>query len=381
MRLFRCRNCGQVLYFETTSCERCGHRLGFLAETGQLSAREPEGKAWRTLAKPARQVRFCANAAHDACNWLVPVAQEAPLCLCCRHNRTIPDLTAPGNLLLWQRIEAAKQRLFYTLIRLGLPLADRAEDPEHGLAFDVLADPPSAEAPKVMTGHDNGLITLALAEADDAHREQTRTAMGEPYRTLLGHLRHEVGHHFWDLLVRDGGRLEEFRELFGDEREDYAAALQAHYANGPPADWQARFVSTYASAHPWEDFASHSAGVRTRATTRPASAGAWPPGRNRRSPRNSAAASARSTATACAGPPRARCTAAAAIPASAMLACAAASTRKEEGSTGSAPVRRASGNAPSPASCQIAPIAAPVMVRRAPAPPASRRAPPPPWRR
>lgn len=255
MRLFRCQNCGQVLYFENTSCERCGHRLGFLAETGQLSALEPEGEAWRTLAKPVRQVRFCANAAHDACNWLVPVTQEAPLCLCCRHNRTIPDLTAPGNLLLWQRIEAAKHRLFYTLIRLGLPLADRAEDPEHGLAFDVLADPPSAEAPKVMTGHDNGLITLALAEADDAHREQTRTAMGEPYRTLLGHLRHEVGHHFWDLLVRDGGRLEEFRELFGDEREDYAAALQAHYASGPPADWQARFVSAYASAHPWEDFA------------------------------------------------------------------------------------------------------------------------------
>ena len=52
-----------------------------------------------------------------------------------------------------------------------------------------------------MTGHNNGLITLALKEADDAVREQVREAMGEPYRTLLGHFRHESGHYFWDRLV------------------------------------------------------------------------------------------------------------------------------------------------------------------------------------
>jgi hypothetical protein len=107
----------------------------------------------------------------------------------------------------------------------------------------------------VLTGHDEGVITLALSEADDAERERRRTAMGEPYRTLLGHVRHETGHHYWDLLVRDAGRLEECRAVFGDDSQDYNAALQAHYANGAPANWREGFVSAYATAHPWEDFA------------------------------------------------------------------------------------------------------------------------------
>jgi hypothetical protein len=106
-----------------------------------------------------------------------------------------------------------------------------------------------------MTGHDNGLITVALAEADDAERERMRLQMGESYRTLLGHFRHEVGHHYWDLLVRDGGRLDAFRALFGDDTQDYDAALQRHYKQGAPADWQEHFISSYASSHPWEDFA------------------------------------------------------------------------------------------------------------------------------
>ena len=106
-----------------------------------------------------------------------------------------------------------------------------------------------------MTGHDNGLITINLAEADDSERERMRRQMGEPYRTLLGHFRHEIAHYYWDRLVRDAPGIEAFRQLFGDEREDYGAALQRHYANGPPPDWQERFVTTYASTHPWEDWA------------------------------------------------------------------------------------------------------------------------------
>ena len=137
------------------------------------------------------------------------------------------------NLLAWQRWQVALHRLIYTLQRLGLPLANRVDDPAHGLVFDVLADPEGG--PKVLTGHDEGVITLALSEADDAERERRRTAMGEPYRTLLGHVRHETGHHYWDLLVRDAGRLEECRAVFGDDSQDYNAALQAHYANGAPA--------------------------------------------------------------------------------------------------------------------------------------------------
>jgi hypothetical protein len=107
----------------------------------------------------------------------------------------------------------------------------------------------------VVTGHANGLITISLAEADDAERERQRHRMAEPYRTLLGHFRHEIAHYYWSRLIAGSPRLQEFRGLFGDEREDYAAALQRHYANGPPADWPTHFVTAYASAHPWEDFA------------------------------------------------------------------------------------------------------------------------------
>ncbi len=141
------------------------------------------------------------------------------------------------------------------MLQLKLPLVNRVDDPQHGLVFDFLADPPKAEVPKVLTGHDEGLITIALAEADDAEREKRRVAMGEPYRTLLGHFRHEVGHYYWDCLVRDEGRLDACRAVFGDDSVDYGEALQKHYKEGVPPDWQEHFVSAYATTHPWEDFA------------------------------------------------------------------------------------------------------------------------------
>jgi hypothetical protein len=256
MRLFNCQVCGQLLYFENTRCERCGHVLGYLPERNSLSALEPEEEdLWRPKADEARQYRFCENALHDACNWLVPADSPAKFCTACSFNRTIPDISDPVNKAHWQKIEVAKRRAFYSFLRLRLPMKDRLEDPENGLAFDFLADSPEGAGPKVMTGHDNGLITLALAEADDAERTRRRTNMGEPYRTLLGHFRHESGHYFWDRLVRDGGKLEECRAVFGDDSQDYGAALQRHYKEGAPADWQEHFVSTYATAHPWEDFA------------------------------------------------------------------------------------------------------------------------------
>ncbi|MCG7363215.1 putative zinc-binding peptidase [Roseomonas sp. ACRSG] len=257
MRLYKCQVCGQVLHFENTRCVKCDSTLGYLPERNVLSALEEivgEPGQFHAKAAPNEPVRFCDNAQHNACNWLVPAGSEEGFCLACRHNRTIPDLSDPVNLERWQKIEVAKRRAFYSFIRLRLPLRTRAEDPEHGLAFDFLADAPDAQQ-KVMTGHDNGLITLALVEADDVERARRRTAMGEPYRTLLGHFRHESGHHFWDLLVRDGGKLGECRAIFGDDSQDYGAALQRHYNEGPPVDWQEHFVSTYATAHPWEDFA------------------------------------------------------------------------------------------------------------------------------
>jgi hypothetical protein len=256
MKLFQCQSCENVLYFENRSCVRCNHSLAYLPEAGTLSALEPAGRdTWRPLAAPDRPSRFCVNAAHDACNWLVPPGSDQEFCLACRHNGTIPNVSDPPQLLAWQQIEAAKHRLFYSLLRWNLPLKTRDEDPEHGLLFDFLSDPPENAGPKVLTGHDNGLITIALVEADDVERERRRKDMGEPYRTLIGHFRHEIGHHYWDLLVRDGGKLDACRIVFGDDRLDYGAALKRHYNEGAPVDWQENFVSTYATTHPWEDFA------------------------------------------------------------------------------------------------------------------------------
>jgi hypothetical protein len=255
MKLFKCQSCQQILYFENTLCERSRHRLGYIADAATLSALEPDGDRWRALAAPGGSFWFCANAEHAACNWLIEASSPETFCLSCRHNRTIPDLTVAANLEAWQKIEIAKHRLFYSLLRLRLPVPTQIADPVEGLAFDFLAEVPYTDAPRVMTGHDNGVITLALAEADDATREHRRVAMHEPYRTLLGHFRHETGHYFWDRLVRDRDQIDACRAMFGDDRQDYDQALQAYYANGAPADWQSRFVSAYATSHPWEDFA------------------------------------------------------------------------------------------------------------------------------
>ncbi len=254
MKLFKCQHCGQLLYFENKVCEKCSHRLGYIPRAAIVSALEPQDDAWRALAVPGRSYRFCANADFDVCNWLIETTSPENYCLSCRHNRTIPDVSVEVNLAAWRKLEAAKHRLFYSLLKLKLPLPNRNDAPVDGLAFDFLAAPPQANA-RVMTGHDNGLITIAVAEADDVEREKRRTAMHEPYRTLLGHFRHEVGHYYWDRLVHDCGRLEQCRAIFGDDSQDYAQALQRHYADGAPANWRDNFVTSYASAHPWEDFA------------------------------------------------------------------------------------------------------------------------------
>jgi hypothetical protein len=251
MKLFKCQHCGQLLYFENTQCVKCGHRLGYVPRAETLSALEPEADNWRALAIAGKLYRFCANAQFDVCNWLIEANTNDIYCIACQHNHMVPDTSIESNLIAWRKMENAKHRLFYTLLKLRLPLQGERER----LAFDLLATPPDAAAPPVMTGHDHGLITVALEEADDAEREKRRTTMHEPYRTLLGHFRHEVGHYYWDILVRDGGQLEACRQVFGDERRDYAQALQRHYAEGAPANWQDNYVSAYATCHPWEDFA------------------------------------------------------------------------------------------------------------------------------
>ena len=208
MKLFECQSCGHPLYFENTKCERCHHQTGYLPGLEVVSAVEPEGDKWVALADRSKLYRYCANWELHACNWMVEADSATPLCRACQHNRTIPDLSDPARFALWRRMEEAKRRLIYSLIKLKLPTPSLASGDQEPLVFDFLADAPERKV-KVMTGHDDGIITISLAEADDAAREKLRTSLHEPYRTLLGHFRHEVGHFYWDKLVRDGGRAGE----------------------------------------------------------------------------------------------------------------------------------------------------------------------------
>ncbi len=251
MKLFECQNCGQLIYFENTQCERCGFALGYLPEAALMTALRPVGGGvYAPLSEPSSERVYCANYQHGACNWLIEPGPDA-LCRACELNRTIPDLTQPENLRRWQRIEIAKHRLVYSLMRLGLPIENKTEAPETGIAFDFLAPPPGEDGQgKILTE-----ITLNVAEADDAVRAEIRQKMREPYRTLLGHFRHEIAHYYWERLVLDTKCYALFRKSFGDETKDYNKALRAYYANGAPSGWRTHHISAYASSHPHEDWA------------------------------------------------------------------------------------------------------------------------------
>ena len=251
MRKLRC-SCGARVFFENSSCLACGNDLGFELESSAMLSATRNGSPVR-FERDGLAFARCHNAELGAgCNWVVTAGVEGALCAACALNRTIPNLSIPHHVEQWQRVEFAKRRLIYGLHALGLRLESLASDPEHGVAFDFLA--PGADAP-VMTGHADGVITLNLSEADPVTRERTRTALNERYRTLLGHFRHEIGHRFFQLLLPEASRERaRFRELFGDERSDYAAALSRHY-EAPREDWVDDFISAYASAHPHEDFA------------------------------------------------------------------------------------------------------------------------------
>jgi hypothetical protein len=191
-------------------------------------------------------------------------AAQGALCDCCRFNDTIPDLSVAGNWEKWRRLEAAKRRLFYDLGELGLPYGTEADGIDPPLRFDFKADTISktwfwrsvgTAGQRVFTGHAAGRITINIREADDVEREKMRVDLGEAQRTLIGHFRHEVGHYYWDQLVK-GRREDECKAVFGDhDQPTYAEALEKYYKDGPPADWSGNFISAYATMHPWEDFA------------------------------------------------------------------------------------------------------------------------------
>ncbi len=267
MKTFQCQ-CGNSVFFRNSRCASCGRLLGYAPGLHTMTALEPGADGCWQVPDSGRvrgaAFRLCANYAdHDVCNWLIPADQPGHFCFACRLNRVTPNLSHPRHPALWYRLETAKRHMLYTLLDLGLPVIGRDQDPQQGLAFDFLSDrdtdseftEPLIGADPVSTGHLNGIITINLAEADEVARARMQAQMGENYRTLLGHFRHEIGHYYWSLLIERGGRIAEFRELFGDERADYAQSLQRHYHEGAPADWSGHAITAYATAHPWEDWA------------------------------------------------------------------------------------------------------------------------------
>lgn len=261
-RAYQCA-CGRRVFFRNSQCLACKSPLGYVASRHGLYSLKAGARAgtWQIAGRSAAPdgvlYRRCANfATAAACNWLLEPedGDESSFCKACRLNRTIPDLSHARNRPLWLNMERAKRRLVSQLIGLDLPVASKvSEDRDTGLAYDFLCS--NAGQPRVMTGHSNGIITINLDEADDAARERIRIEMGEPYRTLLGHFRHEVGHYYWDRLIKGTPWQLASRGVFGDERQDYGAALRANYQNGASDDWRRRYVSAYASAHPFEDWA------------------------------------------------------------------------------------------------------------------------------
>jgi len=252
MKIFECGNCAYPLYFENQSCEKCGHFTGFsdlhldmktFTRTNGLLKSDSDGALFK----------YCSNSVSRVCNWIIPANEKNGFCLACSLNRIIPDLSIQENIEKWRRLETAKHRLVYQLKRLRLPVSPRTINSKMGLCFDFVA---KQGDPKVMTGHNNGIITIVLSEADSVHREYVKKQMAEPYRTLIGHFRHEVGHYYWTLLVSgDQKILTDFRELFGDERVNYNNSLKNHYQFGAPSNWQKGFISQYATSHSWEDWA------------------------------------------------------------------------------------------------------------------------------
>jgi hypothetical protein len=252
MRAFACPHCGALVFFENSVCLTCGSALGFYRPDATLVMLRPGTDSGLVYLAPDGTVwQPCANLTLASCNWLAEANAADGLCSSCALTRTRPADDDQTGLREFNATEVAKRRLVYQLDALGLPTTPRSVDPARGLAFDLLS---SARLP-VVTGHDSGVITIDLAEGNDSHRERMRVELDEPYRTLLGHLRHETGHWYWEVLVDGSPHLDGFRRLFGDDRRDYVQALQEHYGKPDSGGWVDDYVSHYAAAHPWEDWA------------------------------------------------------------------------------------------------------------------------------
>lgn len=248
MRAFSCSRCGSLVSFEDPRCLSCQATLGYAAGSPELMhAVGPDGR----VVLDAQDWFLCGNA-HGGCNWLVAASEGSSLCRSCRLTMESPD---PDDTLAIEQYALAgfaKRRLVYQLVEHRLPITPFYERPG-GLGFRLLSSRTTGQP--VMIGHADGVVTIDLTEVDHAYRESLRVRLGEPYRTMLGHFRHEIGHYYWQVLVWDSPWLERFRLLFGDERASYSDALDRHYRLGAPAGWNDSYISEYATMHPWEDFA------------------------------------------------------------------------------------------------------------------------------
>lgn len=251
MKIFECGHCSYPLYFENNHCDNCGHACGYRDDDRKMLTFDPENES---LISDRENIayKYCKNKEHEVCNWLVPKDLEQEYCSACQLNRTIPNLSDKRNFPKWKNLEVAKHRLIYQLQKIGLDLPSKMINND-GLCFDFIV---KKSNPNIMTGHASGVITILLREADSVLREQIRKELQESYRTLIGHLRHEVGHYFWERLVANNETfLAEFRYLFGNEEANYSEALQRYYKHGAPTNWHDSFISKYATSHPWEDWA------------------------------------------------------------------------------------------------------------------------------
>ncbi len=245
MKAFRCRVCDQALHFENSRCVSCGTRLGFSRDERAIVPVDQKG---HYVDAEGGDWFVCRNLTLSGCTWLAP--NDGGQCSSCDLTRVRPNDEDAVGLANFPAAERAKRHVVFELDGLGFPVTGKHEDPENGLAFDLL----SSVEENVTIGHANGVITIDLAESQAAHRERVREKLGEPYRTMLGHFRHEIGHYYEWQLVR-GDRLARCRELFGDETADYQAEIDRHYAEGPPDGWESSYISSYATMHPFEDFA------------------------------------------------------------------------------------------------------------------------------
>lgn len=193
---------------------------------------------------------FCANRERIGCNWIAP--EQGAFCRSCAMTALAPDPSIPEAIPNWAQTEAAKR---WALDNLGRWHWFRPEDPGAPPVFHLLAEGPTP----VPMGHAQGVVTISVAEVDPILVTTRREALQEPYRTMIGHMRHEISHMLWWRLSLREDFLDAFRATFGDERIDYPAALQYHYENGPPAEWRQHYLTSYASAHPHEDWAETAA--------------------------------------------------------------------------------------------------------------------------